>query len=164
MCTLGQHLSSKSTPIDASKLSTLKDNFEQNAYPTDATIHKLAEQLGLSVSRVRNWFTCHRQKVKLGRHSESSSIGEDVCNCSQNNSIIISTIVLYHWTGPLSYWLGIQWYISRKPLTNGLTKGLMPFLQYSEVYTCTCTCIYMLHKAYIRYDKTTSQSLATTKL
>ena len=61
--TLGSLIPERYVLIGASQRSALKKFFATNPYPRKATVCQLATQLGLTESKVRNWFQNQRNKV-----------------------------------------------------------------------------------------------------
>ena len=57
--------------------SVLLKSYSENAYPTSITYNMLSEQLGLTISKLKNWFHDHRRRVR--KHKKTLPTGESIC-------------------------------------------------------------------------------------
>ena len=77
MCTAGPLLAKRFVRLSNYKKSVLQESFAKNAYPKNATLHELSNQLGLSKSKVQRWFCNHRQRGGRNDKHQTPSKGED---------------------------------------------------------------------------------------
>ena len=76
--TVGRPLLEKYITLSVSQREVLEQIFAKTAYPTNSTLKKLAEKLGLTQVKVYNWFRCERMRVRYGKCQETDDFGEFV--------------------------------------------------------------------------------------